>query len=202
MLAKQVHDGNQHATGNKKVNLVGYLVGNGVTDPIFDGNAIVPFARLHAFCCGSHTALSLCPLIVVGSDGWFATVRGKSLIDDKLYNRLEVTPCFQPHAGHSFFTFAPVCSCFWSFYVRLRMDGVCAKTHRTCIHGQERRAHAIAHVLGTDVFSRQWDPPGHVQRELLERDQGLSVRHVDAGMRPPKPQKPTTKTQSWCAEIV
>lgn len=23
----------------------GYLIGNGVTDPVFDGNALVPFAR-------------------------------------------------------------------------------------------------------------------------------------------------------------
>lgn len=26
------------------INLRGYMVGNGVTDPVFDGNALVPFA--------------------------------------------------------------------------------------------------------------------------------------------------------------
>ncbi len=41
MLAKQVHEGNQKAAGSIKVNLQGYLVGNGVTDPVFDGNALV-----------------------------------------------------------------------------------------------------------------------------------------------------------------
>ncbi|KAL0898982.1 hypothetical protein Bca101_082943 [Brassica carinata] len=59
-LASEVVKGNKNVmrinkrnktTKNKKngtrpvINLKGYLVGNGVTDPVFDGNALVPFAH-------------------------------------------------------------------------------------------------------------------------------------------------------------
>ena len=45
MFAAQVVQGNKlrHASG-LHINLVGYMVGNGVTDPVFDGNALVPYA--------------------------------------------------------------------------------------------------------------------------------------------------------------
>ncbi|CAF2158235.1 unnamed protein product [Brassica rapa subsp. trilocularis] len=43
-LASEVVKGNKNGT-KPAINLKGYLVGNGVTDPVFDGNALVPFAH-------------------------------------------------------------------------------------------------------------------------------------------------------------
>ncbi|KAL5767234.1 hypothetical protein ACOSQ2_014017 [Xanthoceras sorbifolium] len=43
-LAAQVHHGIK-AGENPVINFKGYLIGNGVTDPEFDGNALVPFAH-------------------------------------------------------------------------------------------------------------------------------------------------------------
>ncbi|XP_024009668.1 serine carboxypeptidase-like 21 isoform X1 [Eutrema salsugineum] len=43
-LASEVVKGHKNVT-KPLINLKGYLVGNGVTDPVFDGNALVPFAH-------------------------------------------------------------------------------------------------------------------------------------------------------------
>lgn len=43
-LAKEVLKGNDEGQ-QPTLNLKGYIIGNGVTDPEFDGNALVPFAR-------------------------------------------------------------------------------------------------------------------------------------------------------------
>ncbi|KAL5836774.1 hypothetical protein ACOSQ3_013943 [Xanthoceras sorbifolium] len=43
-LAAQVHHGIK-AGENPVINFKGYLIGNGITDPEFDGNAVVPFAH-------------------------------------------------------------------------------------------------------------------------------------------------------------
>lgn len=43
MLAREVVEGNLR--GDKPfINIKGYLIGNGVTDDVFDGNAYLPFA--------------------------------------------------------------------------------------------------------------------------------------------------------------
>lgn len=43
-MAKEVLKGNDEGQ-QPTLNLKGYIIGNGVTDPEFDGNALVPFAR-------------------------------------------------------------------------------------------------------------------------------------------------------------
>ena len=67
MFAREVLRGNKmRREGDPLLNLQGYMVGNGVTDPVFDGNALVPFAagkslidqalnrKLHAACGGNY----------------------------------------------------------------------------------------------------------------------------------------------------
>ncbi len=57
-------DGND-AGQEPRLRLRGYLVGNGVTDPRFDGDALVPFAYGKSLIrCGAGWAVELRPLPV------------------------------------------------------------------------------------------------------------------------------------------
>ena len=44
MFAAQIVRGNLRGDTGLSINIQGYMVGNGVTDPVFDGNALVPYA--------------------------------------------------------------------------------------------------------------------------------------------------------------
>ena len=44
MFAAQIVRGNLRGNTGLSINIQGYMVGNGVTDPVYDGNALVPYA--------------------------------------------------------------------------------------------------------------------------------------------------------------